>query len=112
MHVSKSDDTWKMSKTRAVRRDESCVTISTVGSLKMIWDLRVFIQATPEGLTQKKAWNSIDRHKFDVVLSGEASNVTVRLNEAKFIVELCFLVKTGRLDPERKMQDKWDKITY
>lgn len=43
------------------------------------------MQATYEGLTRKKVWNSIDRRKLSIALSEVSLNFTVRLNETKLI---------------------------
>ena len=79
--------------------------------LKVIWDVSVFIQATHEGLARKKGVK-LNWQGKSFVLSMVSWNFTVRLNEARLVVKRCFVVKTDRPDPEHRIPDKWEKITF
>lgn len=77
-----------------------------VGNLKVIWEVREFIQATVSVEHVKKVWNSIDKRILSIVLSGVSSNFTAKLNKARFIVKLCFVVKIDCPDPDSGIPDK------
>lgn len=82
---------------QTVARDLYCLS-SNVGILKVIWDVKVFIQATHTNV--KKVWNLIDR--FLCYLSIVLSRV------ARIIVNQGFVVKKTH---GFGISDKWDKST-